>query len=161
MADIYGSHSYIRSALRGIPRDEYAPVTKIWFRRGALPEEEHPPADVVGHRFLQELNTDYIDLVQLHCVTAENCNLEPIPQMDLLAQLKEAGKIRDHGVSCHSLATLTGAAEESVVDSVRARINAYVAKMDASPEEVVPLLQTIHQAGKGIIGMKLIGEGFP
>ena len=31
--------------------------------------------------------------------------------------------------------------------------------MDGSEEEVVPVLKSLHASGKGVIGMKLIGEG--
>jgi hypothetical protein len=31
--------------------------------------------------------------------------------------------------------------------------------MDGPPETVVPLLKKLHAAGKGVVGMKLIGEG--
>ena len=31
--------------------------------------------------------------------------------------------------------------------------------MDGPPEKVVPVLQRIHAAGKGVVGMKIIGEG--
>jgi hypothetical protein len=31
--------------------------------------------------------------------------------------------------------------------------------MDAKPDKVVPVLKKIHAAGKGVVGMKLIGEG--
>jgi hypothetical protein len=31
--------------------------------------------------------------------------------------------------------------------------------MDAAPEKVAPVLKKIHEVGKGIVGMKLIGEG--
>jgi hypothetical protein len=31
--------------------------------------------------------------------------------------------------------------------------------MDGPPEKVVPILQKIHRSGKGVVGMKLIGEG--
>jgi hypothetical protein len=31
--------------------------------------------------------------------------------------------------------------------------------MDASPEKVVPVLKRLHAAGKGVVGMKLIGAG--
>ena len=30
---------------------------------------------------------------------------------------------------------------------------------DGKPEQVVPVLQRIHAAGKGVVGMKIIGEG--
>jgi hypothetical protein len=38
-------------------------------------------------------------------------------------------------------------------------VNPYARRTDGPMEKVVPILQRIHAAGKGIIGMKLIGEG--
>jgi predicted aldo/keto reductase-like oxidoreductase len=79
--------------------------------------------------------------------------------MDLLAKLKEKGIIRAHGVSCHSLDALKLCATEPWVDSVHTRINPYGMVMDGKPEEVVPVLKQIHAAGKGVVGMKIMGEG--
>jgi hypothetical protein len=62
-------------------------------------------------------------------------------------------------VSCHSIAALEAAANEPWVDSVHTRINPYGMSMDGPPEKVVPVLQKLHAAGKGVVGMKLIGEG--
>jgi hypothetical protein len=31
--------------------------------------------------------------------------------------------------------------------------------MDDTPEKVVPVLQLAHQNGKGVVGMKIMGEG--
>ena len=159
MADIYGSHPYILSALSNVPRDELTMVTKIWTHRGGIPEEERPSVEQVVNRFLQELNTDYLDVVLLHCMMTDTWNTDLRPYMDGLAELKQKGVIRAHGISCHDLGALEKAADDPWVDSVHARINAYGHKMDGPPEEVVPILHKIHEAGKGIIGMKLIGEG--
>jgi len=79
--------------------------------------------------------------------------------MEILARLKEKGVIRAHGVSCHSLEALKAAAEEPWVDSVHARINPFQMSMDGPPDQVVPVLRQIKAAGKGIVGMKLVGEG--
>ena len=79
--------------------------------------------------------------------------------MDGLAKLKDKGVIRAHGVSCHSLAALETAAAEPWVDSVHARINPYGMSMDDKPDKVVPVLKKLHAAGKGVVGMKIIGEG--
>lgn len=159
LADLYGTHSYFATAMQGIPRDRYVVATKIWFRQGGLPESERPDADVLVERFLKELKTDYIDLVLMHCVTSEKWPEELARQLDLLAACKEKGLIRAHGVSCHSLGALKAAVDEPWVDSVHARINPYGAKMDGPPEEVAPVLKKLHDAGKGVVGMKLIGEG--
>jgi aryl-alcohol dehydrogenase-like predicted oxidoreductase len=159
MADIYGSHSYIMPALEGISRDRYMLVSKIWFRQRGIPEADHPSAEEVVKRFLQEINCDYIDLLLLHCVISETWNQELQAYMDALDKLKRAGVIRAHGVSCHSLGALQTAVNEPWVESVHARINAYGDKMDGTPEQVVPVLKQMHDAGKGVIGMKLIAEG--
>jgi aryl-alcohol dehydrogenase-like predicted oxidoreductase len=159
LADLYGTHPFLVPALKTIPRDKYGIVTKIWFQAGGIPETERPDADVVIARFLKELGTDYIDLVLLHCATSPKWNVEQQKQMEIMAKLKQKGTIRAHGVSCHSLEALQAAAEEPWVDSVHARINPYGLSMDDKPEKVVPVLKKIHDAGKGVVGMKIIGEG--
>lgn len=159
LADLYGSHTDVPPALAGLPRDSYSLITKIWWANGGIPEEDRPEADVVVARFLKELQTDYIDLLLLHCVTAPDWPTQLRKQMDVLSQLKAQGKIRALGVSCHSLAALEAAAAEPWVESVHTRINPYGMSMDGAPEEVVPRLKKLHAAGKGVIGMKIIGEG--
>jgi aryl-alcohol dehydrogenase-like predicted oxidoreductase len=159
LADLYGTHPYVIPALKGIARDRYQIVTKVWFMPGSLPEPERPDADVVIPRFLKELQSDYIDLVLLHCVTSAAWPQELRRQMDQLSQLKEKGYIRALGVSCHSLNALQAAAREPWVESVHARINPYGMSMDGPPEKVVPVLKEIHAAGKGVVGMKIMGEG--
>ena len=159
LADLYGSHTYLPPALDGLPRDRYQLISKIWWNEGGLPEPERPAADLVVARFLKELQTDYIDLLLLHCVTAPNWPEQLRSQMETLTKLKAQGKIRALGVSCHSLAALEAAAAEPWVESVHTRINPYGMSMDGPPEAVMPVLKKLHAAGKGVIGMKLIGEG--
>lgn len=159
LADLYGTHPFLLPALKGIPRDKVAIFTKLWFSPGGIPESERPAADVVISRFLKEIGTDYLDLVLLHCVTSPKWPEELRPYMDSLDNLKSKGVIRGHGVSCHSLAALEAAAAEPWVDSVHARINPYGMSMDDKPEKVVPVLKKLHAAGKGVVGMKIIGEG--
>jgi len=162
-ADLYGSHSYIIPALKDIPREDYVICSKIWFRDGGIPEEERPPADVVVERFLKELNTDYIDLLLMHCVVSKDWRTELSDDMERLAKMKERGMIRAHGCSFHSLVALEGAMDEPWVDSVHARINPYAVKMDVKEPGQVPkvahVLQTLRKQGKGVVGMKIIGEG--
>jgi len=162
-ADLYGTHSFLADALAKLPREDYALSSKIWWRPGGLPEKERPDADVVVQRFLKELNTDYIDLILLHCVTSANWPQEVSRQMDILEKLKQKGIIRAHGVSCHSLEALQACVNEPWVDSVHARINPYAAHMDVKKVEELPLVETIlnalHKQEKAVIGMKIVGEG--
>lgn len=159
LADLYGTHPYLLPALQGIPRDRYGIVSKIWFRPGGIPDKDRPDANIVVERFLRELGTDYLDLVLLHCVESPTWPTELRKQMDLLDKLKEKGVIRAHGVSCHSIEALQAAAKEPWVDSVHTRINPYGMSMDGPVDKVVPVLKELHAAGKGVVGMKIIGEG--
>jgi aryl-alcohol dehydrogenase-like predicted oxidoreductase len=159
LADLYGTHPYLLPALQGVPRDRFQIVSKIWFQGGGIPEQERPDADVVVARFLKELKTDYIDLLLLHCVTSPKWPEDLRKQMDIMAKLKEKGVIRAHGVSCHSLVALEAAAKEPWVDSVHTRINPFGMSMDGPPEKVAPVLRKLHEAGKGVVGMKIVGEG--
>jgi aryl-alcohol dehydrogenase-like predicted oxidoreductase len=159
LADMYGTHPYLIPALKSVPREDYVIITKIWWNKGGIPEPERPAADVVIQRFLKELGTDYIDLVLLHCVTSPKWNEDLNEQMNVLAKFKQKGVIRGHGVSCHSLTALETAAAEPWVDSVHARINPYGMVMDSPADKVAPVLKKIHDAGKGVVGMKIIGEG--
>ncbi|HZL42894.1 MAG TPA: aldo/keto reductase, partial [Verrucomicrobiae bacterium] len=124
-----------------------------------IPESERPDADVVVPRFLSELHTDYIDLLLLHCVTSRRWPQQLRKQMDILSKYKEKGVVRALGVSCHSLEALEAAADEPWVDSVHTRINPYGMSMDGPAERVLPVLKKLHAAGKGVVGMKLVGAG--
>ncbi len=159
MADMYGTHPYVGRALKKMPRDSYVLVSKIWVRRGGVPERERPGANILLDRFRKELATDYVDVVQIHCMTSKTWPDEQKKQMDLLEDLKAKGIIRAHGISCHSLDAMNAAAESPWVDVVHARVNAFGAAMDAPPEKVAPILKKLGAAGKGVLGMKLIGEG--
>jgi aryl-alcohol dehydrogenase-like predicted oxidoreductase len=158
-ADIYGSHQYLARALADKPRESYAVASKIWFHPRGIPEEDRGDADVVVKRFLKECNTDYLDLVQIHCMTRRDWTTEMRKQMDLLAGLKERGLIRAHGVSCHAIPAIEAAAAEPWVDVVHVRINPFGIKMDKPAEKLLPVLEKVSAAGRGVIGMKLIGEG--
>jgi len=159
MADLYGTHPYVGRALKDVPRETITLVSKIWVRRGGIPEKERPDANLVVDRFRKELGTDYIDLVQIHCMTDPTWTDQQKRQMDILETLKTKGVIRGHGVSIHSIPALQAAAEDPWVDVIHARVNAFGVKMDGPPEKVAPILAKAAAAGKGILGMKLIGEG--
>ena len=160
-ADSYGSLPHVAAALRAHPRESFILVSKIWCHpKGGIPDSEpRERSTVVVERFLREAATDYIDLVQLHCQTDARWTTTYRSHMDDLEACKQKGLIRAHGCSCHSIAALETAAAEPWVDVVHTRINPWGVKMDGPADQVVPVLKKIHGAGKGVIGMKLIGEG--
>lgn len=160
LADTYGTHPLMAEALKGMEREELLLSSKIWTRGGGIPEKERPDMDVVVDRFRKELDTDYIDLMQIHCMVDADWTTKMKKQMDELEDLKAKGIIKAHGVSVHSYEAMVAALESPWVDVLHARINPYGIAMDkAGPGEVVELIQKFHASGKGVIGMKLIGNG--
>ena len=162
LADSYGTHGFISDALKIFPRSDYVLFTKLWYMRGRnIPEGVRPGAETEKEimRFLKEMQTDYIDGLQLHFVTSINWNTELSDYMTALDKLKERGIIRSHGISCHSLVAIETAINEPWVDTVHVRINPYGAHMDDSVEKVEPVVKQLHKAGKGVIAMKVLGQG--
>lgn len=164
LADLYGTHIYFREALRTIPRDEVAILTKVWWRYDG-PEENTSDKEraqdtrATLERFRHELTTDYLDIVLLHCLMDGGWRGKMNPYMDVLNEEKEKGRVKAVGVSCHDFAALKAAAAEPWVDVILARINPKGVLMDASPDEVITVLRQAKANGKAIIGMKVFGEG--
>lgn len=151
-ADQYGSHRHVREALRQVGRERVVVTTKTTSRT---------PKDVATdvQRFLHEQGADYLDVVLLHCLMEPDWPQRYRGAMDALSRLKEEGVIRALGVSCHNFGAFQSAAREPWVDVVLARINYAGVSMDAAPEEVIPVLDQMHAGGKGIYGMKVVGNG--
>ena len=151
-ADSYGSHPHVAEALKHVPRDKVTVLTKTFSR-----DAKSARADL--DRFRRELGVDYLDICLLHCVTEGDWTERYKGVMDVLSEAKEKGVIRAHGCSCHSIEALRAAAKSPWVDVDLARINPIGSHMDASPEEVVGVLREMKAAGKGVIGMKILGQG--
>ena len=159
-ADTYGTHSLVAEALKGMDREEIVLTSKIWTRDGGIPEPERPDANIVVDRFRKELNTDYIDVVQLHCMVDAQWTDGERRQMDILEDLKAKGVIRAHGTSVHSLEAMIAGVKDPWVDVLHARINPFGIAMDKpDPAEVVEVIHRMHSSGRGVIGMKLVGDG--
>ena len=159
-ADTYGTHRLMKEAMKDMNREELTITSKIWTRSGAIPEPERPDANIVIDRFRKELGTDYIDLVQIHCMVDTDWTDSMRRQMDIMDDLKSRGIIRAHGVSVHSLEAMKTALADPWVDVIHVRINPYGIAMDKpDPAEVVEVIHQLHASGKGVIGMKLIGDG--
>lgn len=155
-ADLYGSHQNVKEILKEVPREKATLLSKIWTR----PEDwnKDTPAKTID-RFRKETGSDYFDILLLHCMTNGNWQEEKKPYIEALSEAKQKGIVKTVGLSCHSFDALKVAAEDPWVDVILARINPEGLIMDASPEEVMSVLKKAHHAGKGIIGMKIFGEG--
>jgi predicted aldo/keto reductase-like oxidoreductase len=153
VADQYGSHVYLREALKGVPRDQYVIQTKTHATKFA---------DARSHleRYRLELGVEYIDIVLLHCMQKKNWQVDNRGSMEYLAKAKDEKVIRAHGTSCHGMDPLRTSAMEPFVEVDLARINPENLIMDGrKPDEVASELEEMHAAGKGVIGMKIFGEG--
>jgi aryl-alcohol dehydrogenase-like predicted oxidoreductase len=153
VADQYGSHTYLRAALKGVDRDKYVIQTKT---------HATDLANCRSHleRYRMELGVEMIDIVLLHCMTEANWQGKHKGAMDYLRQAKEEGIIRAHGTSCHGMDPLRTSAKEPFVEVDLARINPEGLIMDdKKPDEVASELQEMHDRGVGVVGMKILGEG--
>ena len=151
-ADSYGSHPHVAEALKHVPRDNVTVLTKTWARDAASAR-----ADL--ERFRRELGTDYLDVCLMHCVTQGDWTQRYRSVMDVLSEAKQKGIIRAHGCSCHSIEALRAAAKSPWVEVDLARINPIGSHMDADPQTVLSVLREMRAAGKGIVGMKILGQG--
>jgi aryl-alcohol dehydrogenase-like predicted oxidoreductase len=148
----YGSHPHVAEALKHVSRDKVTVLTKTWARDPASAR-----ADL--DRFRRELGTEQIDICLMHCLTEGDWTGHYQGVMDVLSEAKEKGIIRAHGCSCHSIEALRAAAKSPWVEVHLVRINPIGAYMDSDPGAVVSVIREMRAAGKGIIGMKILGQG--
>ncbi len=159
LADTYGSHPIAAAAFKGLPRDSYTLCSKYWWSAGGIPAKDRADVATSIDRFLRELHTDHIDLVELHCVTSPKWPEELARHMEALASAKKAGKIRAHGCSFHSYAALEAAVGCAWIDAAHVRLNPFGRSMSSHPERVLAKVREFHAAGKGVIAMKVLGVG--
>lgn len=151
-ADSYGSHPEVAEAVSKLPRDKVVLMTKCDSR-----DPKQAKADI--DRYRRELKTEYIDILLIHCVTEGDWTSRYRGVMDVFSEAKEKGSIRAHGVSCHSIEALRAAAASPWVDVDLVRLNPVGAHMDADPQTVVSVIKQMRGQGKGIVGMKILGQG--
>ena len=163
-ADAYdGMHEMLASALRGLPRDSYRLMTKYRLR-----EPEDPKATI--DRFRRELQSEYFDILLLHCVRVPNWAEQHARLRDALSEAKDRKVILAHGASCHGLLPLRAfPARTNWLDVALLRVNHDGTRMDTLKQtdtddlgdvnEVVGHVKAIRAKGTGVIGMKIMGEG--
>jgi diketogulonate reductase-like aldo/keto reductase len=117
-ADIYGNHAEVAGGIKasGVARDKFFLTTKIWHTNLA-----HDPLIESADRLLEELNTEYIDLLLIHW---PNRNIPVEASLKAMEELRRAGKIRAIGVSnftVHHLEDALGAGVEITNNQVEIR----------------------------------------
>ena len=160
-AQNYRIHEMVAKAIKELPRDKLFIQTKI-------PWADRPDVAKSLDQYRRELGVEYIDSVLIHCVRSLDWSEDLKYMRDALSEAKEKKIIRLHGASCHGLSALEGVSRENWCDVNLVRINPQSRHTDgptgtwAEPgniEEGVKHIQKIHEAGRGVIGMKIIGNG--
>ena len=166
VADLSGAQSYatfewIAGATKGLPRERLFLQSKI----PGQPQEVLKTID----RHRQVFNTDYIDSLLIHCMVKNGWTDEWKRVMDAFEEAKAKKWIRAKGVSCHSLPALRTSAASDWPEVHLVRINPQAKHVDGPEEhwnkpgnDVAPVLEqlkTMHAKGRGVIGMKLVGNG--
>jgi len=151
-ADSYGTHAHVAAALKKLPREKITVMSKSWAR-----DEAGMRADI--DRFRKELDTDYIDILMMHCLTDDNWTEKSRGAMDAISEAQAKGIVRAHGCSCHTIGALRTAAKSPWVQVMLSRVNPIGSHMDADPATVVETLREGRQSGKAIVGLKILGQG--
>ena len=157
-ADMYGTHEFVGKAMKKVGRENVTLLSKImvydhegWYKTESFQKSID--------RFRKELDTDYIDILLLHCMVNSEWPDEYKRYMDDYSEAKQKGIIKQVGLSCHDFGAMQVAAESPWADVLLARINHDGAKMDGTPPDVMSVLKRAKENGKGIIGMKIFGCG--
>jgi 1-deoxyxylulose-5-phosphate synthase len=165
-ADNYKTHEMIREAIKAnkIPRDQVFIQTKLPIREETLKD---PMATM--DRYRKELGTDYFDSLLIHCATKETWVEDMKFLMEAFDKAQAKGWIKAKGCSCHGLRSLRAATKNDWVEVQLARINPQGHHVDQDLEnvhapqgkydEAMKEIKAMHAAGRGIIAMKLCGNG--
>jgi len=158
----YMTFDWVGGAIKGLPREKLFIQSKVWGR------PEDVLATVDSHR--KTLDTDYIDSMLIHCMSAHDWTETMKRVMDGFNEAKSKGWIRAKGVSCHSLPALRQAADSPWTEVHLVRVNPQGRHVDGTAETtwdnethdvspVVDQLKKMRADGRGVIGMKIIGNG--
>lgn len=156
-----GMHQMLSAALKGLPRDSYRLMTKYRLKNTEKPME-------VIDRFRKELNSEYFDILLLHCVRTATWAQDYAGLRDEFAELKARKIILAHGASCHGLLPLRNFPGQKWLDVALLRVNHAGVKMDnlqsddrqdGVVDEPVAHIAKVHGQGTGVLGMKIMGEG--
>ena len=161
-ADSYADmHTMLGIALKGLPRDSYALMTKVTTFDGADP---HQRIDELR----RQVQSDYFDVMLLHWQRGTEWPHETTGWQEAIDQAQHRGAVRSRGASVHGLPALAQVPTFNWLQVAMIRCNHKGTRMDTpvadgpGQGDVPEVVQRIHQAraaGMGVISMKLIGEG--
>jgi predicted aldo/keto reductase-like oxidoreductase len=160
----YSIHDMVREAIKPLPREKIFIQTK-------MPSWNGVPNDTLAviDSYRKELGTDYIDSLLIHCTTTPDWPEKLKPMMDAFDEAQAKGWIKAKGMSCHGLRSLRRATQSDWMEVQLARINPQGHHVDQdlpdvhAPQgkynEAMKEIKAMHAKGRGIIAMKLCGNG--
>jgi 1-deoxyxylulose-5-phosphate synthase len=164
-ADTYGGmHEMLGIALKGLRRDSYRLMSKY-----RTPNQGDPLPKLDLYR--KQLNTDYLDIMLLHCVRPATWDTDYRDMQDAFQEAKHRQVILSHGASVHGLPALRKFPGNRFLEVAMIRMNHNGTRMDVdsdveprgsaigSVSEVVEHTKKVHAQGMGVVSMKLVGEG--
>ena len=159
----HGMPEMLGIALKGLPRDSYRLLTKY-----STPPYGPPPAEKID-MYRRQLNTEYIDILLLHCLRPPTWQKDYAALQDGMSEAKDKKIILSHGASVHGLPALRTFPGNRWLDIAMIRMNHAGVHMDTellrdtndigNVDEVVAHTKAVHQQGMGVLSMKLVGEG--
>ncbi len=160
-AQSYQTFEWMAGAIKSLPREKLFIQSKI----GGQPPDILAAID--KHR--KVFNTDYVDSMLIHCMTKDRWTDDFKRIMDGYNESKEKKWILAKGVSCHSLPALRAATSSDWTEVHLVRVNPQAKYIDGMAETwdkpgtdlnpVMTELQSMRAKGRGVIGMKIIGNG--
>jgi len=164
-ADVYGdghSEQLIARLRHAHPHDQIYVATKAGRRLPRQTVEGYSRANLTLwiERSLKNLNTEAIDLLQLHCPPSETYNHPKI--FGILDDLVTAGKLRYYGVSVETVAEALDAIRYPNVQSVQIIFNMFRHKpidqfFEAAKQHQVGILARVPLAS-GLLTGKMTGQ---
>jgi len=109
-------------------------------------------------KLLSKLNTDYIDIANLHNVRNENQYKKVISSgglLELALRLKEEGLVRFIGISTHDVSIAKNVAKTGIIDVIMIQVNIANNAMPGRSE----MLAMYEKEGIGIVAMKVFAGG--
>jgi len=156
-----GMHEMLGVALKGIPRENYRLMTKVTTGDGKDPQTKID-------ELRRTAQTDYFDIMLLHVQRSPTWVSETVQWQDVILENEHKQAVRTHGASVHGLPALRQVPGAKWLQIGMIRMNHNGTRMDMEqPEgdglgnvnEVVQHVGEAKSAGKGVISMKLVGEG--
>lgn len=151
-SDNYNTHKHVAWALARLPRESVTVTSKTY---AASADEARESL----RQTLDELGTDYLDVMLLHEPDSPEELDERWPALMALREAKAQGLIRAVGLSTHAILTLEKVAGMREIDTILTNFNFAEDHMDAGLHDYTKALQQADAAGQGVVVMKTLGEG--